>query len=71
MISSDLLSHVSSSLVRTDWGDEPTVQPTARCVAHLMSVILRTMEEGSSGTDNLELTPAEVADWLKKNVTKH
>ena len=51
----------------TDWGDEP-MQPTARCVAHTIAILVRSMEEGSAGSDNFELTAAEVADWIKQHV---
>ena len=51
----------------TPWGDAPP-QPHDRCVAHLLSLIIRTMEEDSRGTDDLVLTEAEVNDWVKKTL---
>lgn len=51
---------------RTAWGDEPA-QPTWRCVAHLLGIIVHTMEQNSAGTDNLELTEAEVRSWIQRS----
>jgi hypothetical protein len=51
---------------RTAWGEEPT-QPTWRCVAHLCAIIVHTMEENSAGSDNMELTEAEVASWIQRS----
>ena len=53
----------------TPWGDEPS-QPPARCVAHLVSMVFQTIEENSAGSDNFEITPAEVANWIQRNMGK-
>ena len=52
----------------TPWGEDPE-QPTDRCVAHLISIVINAVEINSAGSDNLELTPAEVSDWMKRNVS--
>ena len=51
---------------RTAWGDEPS-QPMWRCVAHLCGIIVHTIEENSAGTDNMELTEAEVKNWVQRS----
>ena len=50
----------------TPWGHEPRAQPMHRCVAHLLTVIVRTIEGKTRGGDDGQLTPSEVSDWLKK-----
>ena len=40
----------------------------ARRVAHLISLIMTTLEENSSGTDDGQLTVEEVANWIKRHV---
>ena len=52
------------------WGDEPgePTDPMARRVAHLISLIMTTLEENSSGTDDGQLTVEEVANWIKRHV---
>jgi len=53
---------------KTMWGDTPTAQPVGRCVHHLIVIIIKTMEEGSAGADNLELTDREVANWISRHM---
>jgi hypothetical protein len=51
----------------TAWGDEPRQTP-ARCVAHVLSIIYRSMEEkgrsGGRASDVVSLTKAEVLYWF-------
>lgn len=51
----------------TPWGDEPTLQPVARCVDHLVAMIIHIMEVNVAGTDNLQLTEHEAVSWFKAN----
>ena len=50
------------------WGEPPT-QPIARCVAHLLSIIVRRVEKDSGspgGNANMDITWAEAQQWCKK-----
>ena len=53
----------------TPWGGTPP-QPHHRCVAHLLSVVLRTVEAGSRGSDDLSVTQREVSDWMAKAMAR-
>ena len=46
----------------TPWGGEPS-QPIARCVEHLLAIIIFKMEDDTAGKDNLVITEAEVERW--------
>ena len=35
-----------------------------------MSMVFQTIEENSAGSDNFEITPAEVANWIQRNMGK-
>lgn len=50
----------------TPWGHAPRSQPMHRCVAHLLTIVVRTIEGGTRGGDDGQLTPSEVSDWLKR-----
>ena len=50
------------------WGEPSPVQPMERCVHHLITCIVRTIEEDSDGSDNMMLTPKEVKGWAKTNL---
>ena len=43
---------------RVAWGEEPR-QPPERCVAHLLSLVVRRIEEGAGGVD-----ASSVSRWL-------
>ena len=49
------------------WGSEPS-QPMDRCAAHLVSIIIRKVEEngGSSGVRDMDLTAAEANFWVTR-----
>ena len=47
------------------WGEEPTIQPLARCIDHVISMMIHTMEIETAGTDNQSLTEQEAVTWLK------
>jgi hypothetical protein len=49
----------------TPWGAESADQPIDRCVAHVISIIIRTIEADSSGSDDCNLTQHEINDWLQ------
>jgi len=49
----------------TPWGHEPP-QPIERQVYHMIAIIIRTMEEGSDGTDDMVLTQREANDWVRR-----
>ena len=49
------------------WG-QPSIHPLHRSVHHLMTCIIRTTEEDSTGADNMELTPTEVKNWAETNL---
>lgn len=52
------------------WGERSPVQPLCKCVFHLISCIVRTVEEDVSvGQDNMELSPKEVKNWAKANLS--
>ena len=51
----------------TRWGDEPR-QPSDRCLGHLITVVIRRIEAITAGKDNLDLTPAEVDQWVEKYI---
>ena len=48
------------------WGDDP-LQPLARCVTHLVTMIVRLMDSSSKGAaaDDLKLTDNEALQWAK------
>lgn len=48
----------------TRWGEEPK-QPVPVCVEHMLTVIIRQIEGGTRGADNLELTQSEVDQWVR------
>ena len=52
----------------TPWGGEPS-QPIARCVEHLLAIIIFKMEDDTAGKDNLVLTEAEIELWCNKHNT--
>lgn len=49
----------------TPWGGTPQ-QPVHRCVDHLVTTMIRTIEADSRGKDDDNLTQAEVNDWLQQ-----
>jgi len=48
-----------------DWGVGP-LQPIERCVEHIVTQIIRQIEDNSRGEDNLKVTPKEAANWAKE-----
>ena len=56
--------HAFQSERATRWGDEPK-QPVPVCVEHILTVIIRQIEGGTRGADNLELTQSEVDQWVR------
>lgn len=50
---------------RAPWGELPSVQPIARCVAHTLALLISTIEIQTRGSDNLRLTEKEVSDWMR------
>ena len=51
----------------TRWGEEPK-QPVAVCVEHLLTVIIRQIEDVTRGNDDLQLTQGEVDQWIKERI---
>ena len=49
----------------TPWGGTPQ-QPTHRCVAHLVSIIIRTIKVISAGNPETPLSQHDVEKWAKK-----
>lgn len=48
------------------WGHEPTAQPLHRCVHHLLTMIVCTIEADTAGKDDGKLTASEVSEWMKR-----
>lgn len=48
------------------WGSEPS-QSIERCLAHLLTILLREVEEESQGKDDLHVTQREAELWVKHN----
>ena len=46
------------------WDEEP-LQPVGRCLEHLITIIIRTVEGSTQGEDNLSLTKAEASAFFK------
>ena len=46
------------------WGEEP-VEPLARCVAHLLEILIYTVEAETQGADNLQVTAKEALLWAQ------
>ena len=46
------------------WGGEPS-QPIWQCVAHVLAILFREVEEDSAGKDNLVVTQREAESWAK------
>ena len=51
----------------TPWGSEQTYQPVARCVDHVIAMLIYVFEAETAGSDNLALTEREALLWLKKH----
>lgn len=49
----------------TRWGMPPR-QPVHSCVAKLLSLVIRTIEEATPGKDNLDLTQHEADEWVRR-----
>lgn len=49
----------------SQWGEEP-LQPIARCVDHLLSIVVRQIEAKTSGDDDMCLTGKEVKSWWQE-----
>jgi hypothetical protein len=47
------------------WDEEP-LQPVARCLEHLIQVIVRTVEGSTKGKDNMVLSETEAAEFFKR-----
>ena len=47
---------------------EPSVHALDDAMRHLIACIIRTVEEDSTGADNMALTLTEVKNWAKFNL---
>ena len=52
------------------WGGEPP-QPYHRCVAHLLTILLRSAEDQTAGSDDLRLTEREASAWVKGRIKRN
>jgi len=58
-----------ATLVRTrgtPWGTDPSNKVVARCVHHMLAMMIYAIEGETAGTDDLNVTEKEVTDFLKK-----
>ena len=50
---------------RQSWDEEP-LQDVGRCLEHLLTIIIRTVEGSTKGQDNLSLTAEEASLFFKR-----
>jgi hypothetical protein len=56
---------------KTPWGGEQTQQPMWRAVAHLLNILIRTIERdgGPTASQNMDVTIQEAKYWVKHTVS--